>query len=271
MSHDDRVRAFDAYARAAVSFASMVRRLKNGEDALEDRADAEDAVLDLVEVGLSQPSALIETIAAVRDNVDSIALDYHARHAANTCVYAILIGLVLGMDRVQLVELGDAALFADLGLALLPSSRTQSARPFSNKDRRGVRAMMMQGAQVMLGSDEPSAADARLVVAAYEHHAPYRSRTHRTVTRRHPYSRIVAVADVYDAYRSPRPWRNPYSPIDAIRAVRDERDEKFDPLVVDALEKLHEIESRDDSAIAYAEVRDFVRLDASGGAIELDL
>lgn len=305
MTSAARKNALDAYGRAAAAFADAVASLmtgrafsqsrlsmcgctrccnglggfegaaclKAGGNGLLDRQDAEEAIRDLVEFALQRPSLLLEAIASARANAASLPIDYHSSHAANTAVYSVLLGVILGLDRRELADLGVVALFADVGLALLPASRTQSTRHFSNSDRRHVRGLMMHGVQVLFGTSDPSAAEARLIITAYEHHAPYRSKANGVVLDRHPYSRIVAVADVYDALRAPRPWRNPFIAIDAFRSIWAERDTKFDPVVVEALRRLHAIEARDDSAIADTEVRDFVRLDSSMSSepLELDL
>lgn len=262
----DRRQAFDAYARAAVGFVETIERIRSGEDVVgsERRRDVEEAIRDLVDFCMAKPTLLLETIASVRHHERELAIDYAARHAANTCLYSLLLGAMLGLGRGELAELGIVALYADVGLAVLPKTATQRGTPFTNAERRSIRSLMLQGAQLLLQGQTPTPRLALRIVAAYEHHAPYRRRASAAPARRHPYSRIIAVADVYDALRAARPWRNPYLVADAFRAVWIERDGKFDPLVVEALRRLRELEALDDHVLANTEVRSFIRLEAPG-------
>lgn len=60
-------------------------------------------------------------------------------------------------------------------------------------------------------------------------------------------ARIVAVADVYDALRSPRPYKSSWPREDAISYINEQSGKHFDPACVEAfvkqLESIHEIES----------------------------
>ncbi len=254
----DRLQVFDAYARAAVAFRHVGDDIRAGGDPWADRGDdVAEAVRDLADFALAKPVLLLEAIAAVRYDEAALPIDYASRHAANTCVYSILIGAQLGLARRELAELGEVALFADVALAVLPEQYTQRATALPKAERRRIRASMLQAAQLLL-ADDPTRQEALQIVVAYEHHAPYRSKASSARSRRHPYARIVAVADVYDALRSRRPWRSSFLAAEAFSSIWAARDGKFDPAVVEALRLLHELEATDDHMLLDTEVREIV-------------
>ncbi|MDT8298908.1 MAG: HD domain-containing protein, partial [Spirochaetaceae bacterium] len=53
-------------------------------------------------------------------------------------------------------------------------------------------------------------------------------------------SRIMALADVYDALRTHRPYKAPMSHETAMNIILDDRGKKFDPGIVDAFAQVHE-------------------------------
>jgi HD-GYP domain-containing protein (c-di-GMP phosphodiesterase class II) len=52
-------------------------------------------------------------------------------------------------------------------------------------------------------------------------------------------SRIIAVADAYQALISKRPYREPLSPNEAIEILKKEAEVKWDPIIVDAIDHLY--------------------------------
>lgn len=258
----DRLQVLDAYARAAVAFDGVGADIRGGGDPWADRGeDVAEAIRDLVDFALAKPTLLLETLSAVRYADGSLSIGYAARHAANTCVYAILLGAQLGLVRRELAELGEVALFADVALAILPDACTERATALPKAERKRIRASMLHAAQLLL-ADDPTRREALQIIVAFEHHAPYRARASSASSPRHPYARIVAVADVYDALRSRRPWRTSFLPAEAFASVWSARDGKLDPIVVEAMRLVHELEVTDDRMIADTEVRTYVRFDS---------
>lgn len=231
--------ALHTYARAVVGFTELVDLLKRGEPLFAGRADVVRAVRDIVEIADVRPDFLLEIVEAGRQRADDTP--YASRHAANTCVYAVLIGKLLGFDRLSLFELGTAALLADIGLAILPPSLTEREVALSSDERRDLRAFMLRAVQALIGKGHLSDAMIRRVIVAYEHHRPYRNPGTQKRVPLHPYSRIVAVSDAFDAMVTPRPWRKALEHHDAIEEIQSGNDTKFDPVAVSALATLEEL------------------------------
>mgnify|MGYP001205430821 CR=1 FL=1 len=121
-------------------------------------------------------------------------------------------------------------LLADVGFALLPEALTERPSVLSPQEYAELRVFMMRAVQSLIGRGRLSDAMMRRVIVAYEHHEPQRDA--------HLYSRIVAVADAFDALVSGRPWRAPNEPTVALAMLRQDR-QRFDPLVVETLWSLY--------------------------------
>jgi hypothetical protein len=111
-------------------------------------------------------------------------------HSLNACVYAILIGQRLGLSRRQLAELGLAALFHDVGMTA----------PRGGTEQEEERAHPSRGARMLLEEATSHEGMLKAAIAAFEHHTGVdRSGFPAIDHDPHLVSRIVAVADAYDA------------------------------------------------------------------------
>jgi hypothetical protein len=68
---------------------------------------------------------------------------------------------------------------------------------------------------------------------AFEHHRNYDSSGYPFASRRPDlFSRIVTIADVYDALTTQRPWRNAFMPDEALGMMTREAGKRFDPTLM---------------------------------------
>lgn len=145
---------------------------------------------------------------------------YLENHLVNTCVYALALGNRLGLARRQLLDLGTAALAADLGMALVPAEVREKMGPLAPAERALVERHPLDGAEALLRADEPPATARLCAVVAAEHHPRgYPLRLAGEGGRPHLFSSIVAIADAYDAMTTDRPWRDALAHDVALRAL----------------------------------------------------
>lgn len=222
--------ALQTYARAVIGFRELVSALRAGRDPFSGRIHVVRVVQDLVDIAGERIDLLLKILELRRVNGALLKDSYSEVHAANTCLASILIGRLLGLDRVALLDLGTSALLADVGFALLPEALTERQSVLSPQEYAELRVFMMRAVQSLIGRGRLSDAMMRRVIVAYEHHEPQRDA--------HLYSRIVAVADAFDALVSGRPWRAPNEPTVALAMLRQDR-QRFDPLVVETLWSLY--------------------------------
>lgn len=131
---------------------------------------------------------------------------YLESHIANTTVLAIGLGARVGLGRRQLLDLGAAALVADIGMALMPRSALEREGPLSPEERAALRLHPLRAAEAVLRADE-SARVNRLCAAAAAQHHPRGYAVGGIEVEPGLLASIISVADAYDAMTTDRPWR----------------------------------------------------------------
>ena len=222
---DKKTFALQTYAKSIVAVKEFVNAIKAGKDPAQGKLHITRTVQDLVDIATERVNFLLK-LAAIK-----AAQEYSFNHAANTCVLSIVLGRALQIDRLALVDLGTAALFADIGFALLPPEITETDRELDDRERAEVNDAMVRQIRSIVGKGKLNDAIMRRVIVAYEHHLPYSQ-------QQHVFSRIVSVADAFDALTTRRPWREGYTADEALRMLMQQAGTKFDPLIVRVLVNL---------------------------------
>lgn len=225
---EKRTFALQTYAKSIIAVREFIGGLRAGREP-HPRLRIHRIVQDLVDIAEERVDHLV-ILSAHRQ-----AHDYAYGHAANTCVLSIALGRALNVDRLMLADLGLSAILADIGFALLPTEDLDRPRTLSESEREELLDTMLGRVASLVSQGQVTPAMVRRLVVAYEHHRPYRDPETGETAHTHLFSRIVQVADVYDALTSERPWRTPYSSEEAMRILMSDAGRRFDPLVVDAL------------------------------------
>jgi len=171
------------------------------------------AVQDLVERFLEDETAVL-ALAQIR------SFDVRLfNHSLNVCVYALALGQRLSFSRRQLGELGLAALFHDIGKTAAPAAEN--------------RLHPVRGALMLLGTGSAQEGILKAAIAAYEHHAQYDLAGYPEVPHEtHVLSRIVAIADCFEALTSARSGGAAVAPDEAFSLMRSRAGTLFDPLLL---------------------------------------
>jgi HD-GYP domain-containing protein (c-di-GMP phosphodiesterase class II) len=230
---DRKTFALQTYAKTIVAVREFVAKVKAGQDPSDNKLNITRIAQDLVDIATERVNFLIR-VAAIKN----AAGDYNYNHAANTCVLAVVMGRALSVERLALVDLAMAALFADIGFALLPSAMIERDGELSPEERVQVYDAMIRQIRSIIGKGMINESMMRRVIVAYEHHLPYLDPETGQAGRTHLFSRIVAVADAFDALTTRRPWREGYTADEALRILTKEAGTRYDPLVVRTLVNL---------------------------------
>lgn len=227
------------------SQASVVRLLHEGIETLSRmelanldlflRRRQRSLVRTLVQLAEDDPEELLG-ITAIRDPTMP-----QAAHGLMVTIYAVALGRALDLGRKDLMRLGVAALNHNLGETSLPIELFREKRKLMRSEREQVEQHPLLGLKHLLvhyGFGAPSVE--RAIVSA-EHHVHwdgsggYPFASHEA---RHPFSRIVAVADVFDALCSDRPYRAGYPPDQAVKLMTRQGGRELDPVFCRAMVRL---------------------------------
>jgi HD-GYP domain-containing protein (c-di-GMP phosphodiesterase class II) len=165
--------------------------------------------------------------------------EYTYHHMINVCVLSLALGHAIGLGREQVINLGIGALLHDVGKVKVPRQILQQAGPLDEEQWRIVQHHPVDGTGLLLQTTRDLFHPAATIVL--EHHAAYDAsgypslRGHRQPTL---LSRIVAVADCFDAVTSERPYRQPEERRQALSLLQAGAGKGFDPRVVRAFVRM---------------------------------
>ncbi|MFP5503215.1 MAG: HD-GYP domain-containing protein, partial [Candidatus Sericytochromatia bacterium] len=141
-------------------------------------------------------------------------------HPVNVFILSIAMGLAMNYDPEQLRTLGLAALCHDIGKSAIPPEILNKVGALTPHEVEMLRAHTLMGKRIMEKVSWASPLMARIV---YEHHErndgsgyPLRLQEHQI----HEMSKIVAIAEVYDALISDTSYRGRFSPEVAYNSIR---------------------------------------------------
>jgi len=159
--------------------------------------------------------------------------NYAAHHAANVAVLSLVLGGSIGLAKADLADLGLAAMFADIGVADIPSELISQPGFLDEEEKAAVQQHCLRSTDYLLGEQVLSKSVLRRIVVAFEHHRGFDGGGYPSFSQPPElFSRIVAIADTYDALTSQRPWRKAYLPDEALGIILEQGGKRFDPVLV---------------------------------------
>ena len=180
-------------------------------------------------------SSMIEVMADDKAALQGLAVLKHydesaLHHSVNVTILALMIGVQSRMERPQLMTLGLGALLHDIGKVRIPREILTKPARLTDDELVVVRRHTLYGAHLLRNLAGPS----RLaMIVAFEHHANFNLSGYPRIIMKsvpHPLSRIVQVAEFYDAAtHSRRADHRPMLPAEAMAFVASRAGEIFDP------------------------------------------
>lgn len=162
--------------------------------------------------------------------------EYTYHHSVNVSVLSIAIGQRIGLNRRALNELGLAALFHDTGKVYVPHEILNKPTSFTDEEWNIMKRHPEWGVKSVLRLKSFDPFLVRSAIVAFEHHLNYDYTGYPKVKNtglQDLYSRIVTIADQYDAMTSSRVYsRIPLPPDKALSILIDRSGTQIDPLLL---------------------------------------
>ncbi len=162
--------------------------------------------------------------------------EYTFTHSVNVCIFSVALGRRLGLSKLQLYDLGLAALFHDIGKSRVPLSVLNKIESLNDDDWRWLAAHPWLGVLTLFHMRGQQELPYRAMVVAHEHHMKTDLTGYPKAIRPREqsiFSRIVAVADGFDAATTRRVYATvPMSPAAVLAGMRDNVRRGFDPVIV---------------------------------------
>jgi HD-GYP domain-containing protein (c-di-GMP phosphodiesterase class II) len=172
---------------------------------------------------------LLPTIIAATQNRNIFKLfselkevgDFRFKHSIAVAYIAALLGRALKLDEKEIALLTTAASLCDIGSIKLPAALLHKNSELEPDEYELMKQHTIMGHEILIGSD----LDERIALVALQHHEREDGSGYPENLKGseiHPFSKIVALADVYVAMTSERPQRAPMPFYQVINEIYEE-------------------------------------------------
>jgi HD-GYP domain-containing protein (c-di-GMP phosphodiesterase class II) len=190
-------------------------------------------VQGIVDQVLNEETSLIG-LTAIRDYDE-----YTFTHSVNVCIFSIALGRRLGMTKLQLYELGLAALMHDIGKSRVPLDLLQKTGELTEEEWKWMASHPWLGVLVLFQfRRQQEELSYRAMTVCHEHHMKIDLTGYpKTIRPRQVslLSKIVSIADGYDAATSRRVYKTEaLAPSEVLEEMRDNPRRGLDPVLVKA-------------------------------------
>jgi HD-GYP domain-containing protein (c-di-GMP phosphodiesterase class II) len=215
--------AKDVMTGARLGRATSVKRVKR-------------AVQLIVDQVLNNETSLVG-LTTIRDYDE-----YTFTHSVNVCIFSVALGKKLGLSRLQLYDLGMTALLHDVGKARVPLEILNKTTGLDESEWRVMQGHPWLGGLTLFHLKTHDEVPFRSILVAYEHHMKTDLTGYPKAIRPrklHIFSRIVAVADGFDAATTRRTYQTvPIEPDQVLREMLENPRRGYDTLLVKGLVNL---------------------------------
>ncbi|MEG1003949.1 MAG: HD-GYP domain-containing protein [Clostridium sp.] len=164
--------------------------------------------------------------------------DYTYKHSINVAIFSLALGISLNFKIEDLKDLFIGALLHDVGKIFIPSSILLKNGPLSEEEFIIMKKHPQKGYDYLLKNLKLSN---RSLIISLEHHERIEGSGYPNNLNFNEidiFSKIVSIADVYDALTSRRSYRDPVCASDALDYLYKNSCKTFDKSLVDIFSKL---------------------------------
>jgi HD-GYP domain-containing protein (c-di-GMP phosphodiesterase class II) len=218
------------YAHSVVVTKEVINSVRMGRTANVKKVKR--AVQAIVDQVLNNESSLMG-LTTIRDYDE-----YTFTHSVNVCIFSVALGRKLGLSKLQLYDLGMAALFHDVGKSRVPLEVLNKQGGLSEEEWHIMQAHPWLGVLTLFGLRGYGEIPYRGMIVAYEHHMKTDLTGYPKSVRQRQlsiYSKVVAVADGFDAATSRRVYQTvPIQPDQVLKEMWENPRRGYDPVIVKA-------------------------------------
>lgn len=182
---------------------------------------------------------ILESLSRRRDAIMNLVTiktidNYTFEHCVNVCVLSVMLHRALNGDPSEATRLGEGALLHDVGKVSIPPTILFKPGKLTDEEYETVKRHTVAGHSILSRALHDSPAPE----IALSHHERPDGRGYpdgRRLEKIDFFSRIVAVADVYDAVTSDRGYREKLRPDQAVDLLHSVAGSQLDAELVDVL------------------------------------
>jgi len=213
--------AREVYNSAVDAVSDVLQEARMGK--IPRAQKVKEAVDDLTRLILKdRPAILALTLIKNYDN-------YLFNHSVNVSVLALALAEALKIEKDALDDIALAGLLHDVGKTLTPREITLKPGDLTDEEWEVMRQHPLRSAEIVAKMSGVSELAVRIV---REHHISFDRGGYPVLEEGenvHPHSKIVTVADCYDAITTLRPYQKPFPPKEAMAILEKLSGKVIDP------------------------------------------
>lgn len=208
---------------------------------------------ELINNILSQSGVVIENAFLITEskkrNIDIVKSlvkaieakdNYTKGHSDRVAIYSVMIAEIMGLSDEKLIEIEMAAVLHDVGKIGLPENILNKEGKLTDEEYKYIKQHPEKGYEIVSQIKNMQ----HIAMIIRYHHERWDGLGYPTGKKREEIpleSRIIAVADTYDAITSDRPYRTGNTKEFALKEIEKNKNKQFDPVIVEiflSIEKL---------------------------------
>ena len=223
-----KMNAMNGYAKVAGSVGTLTQASREGGTASFKQAKR--AIQNIIDLMVDDEAAVLGlTTLRCHDQ-------YTHNHSVNVSLLSIALANRVGYPKVELADLGLAALFHDMGKSTIPMEVLNKPGEFTDDDWVAMRNHPTEGVLSLSKMRGITNLPGRMAAASFEHHMNQDFSGYPKLTVPWTISltgRILTIADCYDAMTSSRVYRRePMSPSKVLNMMLSKSGKSFDPVLL---------------------------------------
>ena len=211
------------------SSMTLVEELFENPDVNKALDQSRPLIHQFVEFMEAEPTAMAHLISLSGHDF------YTYNHSLDVSIYSIGLCEALSFSKADLEEMGVAALFHDIGKRQVNIDILCKKGPLNDAEWAQMQKHPQFGLVIL--KENPLVSEA-IKAACFEHHESWAGNGYPqqlVAEEIHPFARVVAITDTYDAMTTQRSYNVPMTPTEAVTMMKEKLAGRYDPEMLNAM------------------------------------
>ncbi|MCB9024679.1 MAG: HD domain-containing protein [Bdellovibrionaceae bacterium] len=213
------------------SSLAIVQDLFESPDIGQALSNSKEVITNFINFMDDEPSAMAELLGLSKHDF------YTFNHSLDVSIYSLGLGSVLGYTGPELKELGEGALFHDIGKRHVNIDIITKDGPLTDLEWSQMKKHPEYGLLILNQFDDTFISN-NIRACCFEHHESFLGNGYPQSLAGdeiHPMARIVALTDTFDALTTKRSYNEPMLPHDALNFIKEKLRARYDRDVLEAM------------------------------------